>query len=293
MDLVEAFRTLQPIGPHLPAAQQRAAQESARVLYGLLARLAQRELRRSDFGDDERDSVVSTVLFRMVSQGPRGAREGDPSDADGVTGWLCTAIRNAGRDLQRARRNHRSLDAQDQDGRTLGERVTADDRAGDDAHYESAAANRREAAVRQAGRVLHAVVIPRAVQSKERKSQGAGERLHVTLVELRAAAMDERDVQELAEAEMKAAGEKIEPRGLARRRAALDKRFQRAREAVLAEVEVMREEGLIDAALYAALGVQIQAELYLQKRKDSLLASRTRDATRRSSARLSGGFTLS
>lgn len=293
MDLVAAFRSLQPIGAHLGATERRDAQNAARVLYGTLTRLAQRELRRSDFGDDDRDSVVSTVLYRMVAQGPRGARAGDPTDEDGVTGWLVTAVRNAGRDLQRGRRRHRSLDEVNENGQSLGERLRVDDRSAEEVQQQASAAQQQDAALDKAGRVLHAVVIPRAVRNKERKAEGAGARLHVTLVELRAAAMAENDVASLAEAELRAAGQPFDKKELGKRRAALDKRFQRAREAVLAEVEAMREEGLLDAALHAALGVRIQAELYLQKRKDSLLAATTREAIRRRGERLSGGFTLS
>lgn len=305
MDLVEAFVSLQPLAPHLSAAEARAACDAARVLHGELVVLSRQQLPRRSFSDDDRDSVVSTVLYRMVKLGPRRGRPGDPSDLSGVRVWLVTAVRNAGRDILRQRRPTRSLDDDNANSasslaaevsRAMADASGQTDRGADGSSVSEQQARevREDNLERQAQRMLHAIVLPRAIRSKERVSPGAGERLQVTLVELQSAASAGRDVQEIAAAELAQDPRTIAtPQALQKRRAAIDKRFQRAREAVLAEIDMMRKDDQIDDAMVASLSLAVQEVLYLQRRRDSVLASHVRAAAYKRDRRLSGGFSVS
>jgi len=305
MDLVEAFVSLQPLAPHLSPAEARAARDAARVLHGELVVMSRQQLPGRSFSDDDRDTVVSTVLYRMVKLGPRRGRPGDPTDLSGVRVWLVTAVRNAGRDILRQRRPTRSLD--DDSSSSAASLAAEVSRAMADASGQadrgadgSSVAEQQDQAARevnlerQAHTMLHAVVLPRAVRTKERAAPGAGERLQVTLIELQAAASAGRDVQEIAAAELaQDPAAAATPQALQKRRAAIDKRFQRAREAVLAEIDLMRKEDQINDAMVARLSLAVQEVLYLQRRRDSVLANHVRAAAVKRDRRLSGGFSVS
>lgn len=305
MDLVEAFASLQPLAPHLTPAEARSARDGARLLHAELVVLSRQQLPRRSFSDDDRDSVVSTVLYRMVKLGPRRGRPGDPTDLSGVRVWLVTAVRNAGRDILRQRRPTRSLDEEAANGghalaaevsRAMADATGQSDRGADGssvAEQQSAAA--REATLeREAHTMLHAIVLPRTIRTKERAAPGAGERLQITLVDLQAAVSAGRDVQEIAAAEVaQDPNADNTPQALQKRRAAIDKRFQRAREAVLAEIDLMRKENQINDAMVARLSLAVQEVLYLQKRRDSVLANHVRAAAHKRDRRLSGGFSAS
>lgn len=274
MDLLAAFRQLQPITPGLPAAQRRVVRESASLLFAELHRLAARDVRGFGFSHADRDNIVQTVLYRLLQAGPRGVREHDPQSADAVSGWLTQAVRNAMRDLFRKRKKRVQPRSFSQDGteRDWFAEQPADDSVDDGVLIERLEHRRMADVVRRARTRIWAVLVPRAVARKERRSPGAGARLHLTLEELRSAVLEGVDVGEVARRSLVAEGIAPISRVVGKRRAALDKRYQRAREALLAVVDEDVDRGDVNATMGRALVIVVQDELYLQRRKDALVA---------------------
>jgi hypothetical protein len=89
-------------------------------------------------------------------------------------------------------------------------------------------------------------------------------------MELRRAVKDEIDVNALAADSLRADGFDVTDERLSRRRAALDKRYQRVREACLDGIESDELAGHINANEARAMVVLVQQELYLQRRSDSI-----------------------
>ena len=294
MDLLAAFRQLQPISPGLPSPQRRVVREAASLLFAELHRLAARDVRGFGFSDADRDNIVQTVLYRLLQAGPRGVREHDPQSADAVSGWLTQAVRNAMRDLFRKRKKRVQPRSFGKDGveRDWFAEQPADDSVDDGVAIERLEGRRAAEVVQQARTRLWAVLVPRAVARKERRSPGAGARLLLTLEDLREAVAAELDVNEIARRSLVAGGIAVTPPGLTKRRSALDKRFQRAREALLSVIDEDADRGDVASFVGQAMLLVLQDELYLQRRKDSLVA-RDRPGGRRPTARsASGGIIL-
>ncbi len=278
MDLLAAFRQLQPLTPGLPESHRRVVSEAAQLLFAELHRIAGRDVRGFGFSEADRDNVVQTVLYRMLQSGPRGVREHDPQSADAVCGWLTQAVRNAMRDLFRKRKHvvqPRSVGKDGQEHDWFAQQPSDD--SVDDGLIVERLERRRASEVVQRARVrLWTVLVPRAVARKERRSPGAGGRLHVTLEELRAAVAEGLDVGEVARRSLVAEGIPAVAPALGKRRTALDKRYQRAREAMLAVIDEDADSGAVVALVGKAMVLVMQDELYLQRRENSLVArSRT------------------
>ncbi|MCO4761534.1 MAG: hypothetical protein KC502_08530 [Myxococcales bacterium] len=274
MDLLAAFRQLQPLTAKLSPADRRLVQRSAQLLFAELHRLAGREVRGFGFSEADRDNVVQTILYRMVAAGPRGVREHDPQSADAVSGWLTQAVRNAMRDMFRKRKHFAQPRSIGTDGkeRDWFAQQPADDSVDDGLLVDRLERRRMAEVIKRARTRLWAVLVPRAVSRKERRSAGAGARLHLTLEELRGAVAEGIDVGEVARRALIAEGNEPIKRVLGKRRTALDKRFQRAREALLAVIDEDVDRGDVDEVMGRALVLVVQDELYMQRRKDSLAA---------------------
>ncbi len=291
MELLSAFRELQPVTPGLHPEVRARVRDAARVLFSELHRLAEREFRGRGLNDADRDGVVQTILYRLLQAGPRGVRENDPQSSDAVTGWLTQAVRNAARDVFRKRKRlvHPRGFGEEGHEQDWFAQQPADESVDDGAIIDRLERARAGHAVARARSRLWSVLVPRAVARKERRSPGAGARLHGSLEELRKAVAAGSDVNELARQSLIAEGVDADRKTLGKRRAALDKRFQRAREAVLAMIDEERDRGDIDELIAKALVFVVQEELYMQRRGDSLAAKhrRTSPAAHRTA---SGGW---
>lgn len=278
MRLVDAFCDIQPVGPDAPAAKRDRLQTAARILLQELEDLARREMRSSDFSAADRDTVVQTVAYRLVKAGPRGRREGDPQRDGEVRGWLSIAVRNASRDLIR-RRARFAWPTMDRDSRQPAdpvERLRAGEPTDDTPLAEQVDRRRAEALLEQSRRTLYALTVPAIVARKNGRSPGAGDRFKETIDELRRAVRDSLSIEDLARQSLEADGMDVDPSKIAARRAALDKRFQRAREACLEAIDADLRGGAIDEDQVRATRLVLQHELYVQQRSDGVVAKARR-----------------
>jgi DNA-directed RNA polymerase specialized sigma24 family protein len=100
MNLVDAFRETAPVEGDSATRSRR--HEAAALLYEELHFLAAKTWPRMD--DSDRSDVASEVLVRMMNNGPRGCREGDPATDGAVRAYLRESIVNGLRDLLRRRK---------------------------------------------------------------------------------------------------------------------------------------------------------------------------------------------
>jgi len=101
MNLVDAFREIAPVEG--TGAVQARRREAAALIYDALCSLAAKMWQRMDQSD--RDDAASEVLLRMMNNGPRGCREGDPASGAAVRAYLRESVRNGLRDLFRRRKH--------------------------------------------------------------------------------------------------------------------------------------------------------------------------------------------
>ena len=273
MRLIDAFREIGPIMVEMNRSEISRMQSAARLILATLDELVQRELRGRDFSAADRDAVTQDIAFRLVRSGPRGVRPGDPDHDGGVRGWLTFAVRNGARDIWRRRARFRQPGRPgdlDRGGDPL-DRLPADDSVGDEAMTTAIDKGRAAAILAAARKYLFAVLVPSVVARKDARSPRAGQRFQAAFLELRRAVRDEVDVNALAAESLRADGFEVTGERLSRRRAALDKRYQRVREALLDRVEREERAGEIDALTARAMVALVQEELYLQRRSDAVV----------------------
>ena len=217
MNLVDAFREIGPVESDDTTVVRRRG--AATVIFGELSLLSQKIWTRFDVAD--REDVASRVLFRLMNNGPRGVRHGDPATEAAVRAYLRAALKNGLRDLLR-RRKHTEM-PEDFD--------PADPALGPD---ERASQLEAHTALEWAQEEMFNALLPE-LASRTR----AGKALIETVQQLRAIAAGRLTVQELVGSEC--AGDNT-PEAVRRARNRLDQRFSRAFARIHEAIEALADQ---------------------------------------------------
>lgn len=264
MNLVDALAQLRPVPAGADGPEQLRLRSAARLLLAALRDVALYELPANRFSASDRDNVIQDVLYRLLRAGPRGQRHGDPTDDSGVRRWLRRAVRNGRNDRWRRQRHETTVESgayrRALDHAALAQPTTQPQHLA-----------RARALLAAAREHLEDHMLPAIAAMKEHRSPGAGERFSANIGELRQAVLQGVPVSALVERGLQAEGGAVTAARSRSRRAALDKRFQRLREPILAAIEADHTAGVIDTDMRSALLVLVRTELYLQERSDALV----------------------
>jgi hypothetical protein len=220
MNLVEALREIGPARGEAAAVRQRAAE----LIHGELRHFVEHTWLRID--PDDREEAAARVIVRLIHNGPRGERAGDPTTPGGVRAFLRKSFGNSIRDL--LRRQKRWIDMGD-------EFDVADLRRGPS---EEASQREQTALVRAAERALFERVLPEVAASSK-----IGRALLDSFEQLRAVRDGKTTVAELVKQECAA---DAHPHAEKKARNRLDQRFSRAFTRLNREIETRLSDGRLD-----------------------------------------------
>jgi hypothetical protein len=219
MNLVEALREIGPARGDAAVVELRV--RAAELVHAELRHLAEHSWQR--IGEADREDAASQVMLRLINNGPRGDRAGDPTTPDGVRAFLRAAFGNGVRDMLRRQRKWVEMG----EGFEVADvrRGPSEEAARREEHREKIAAEG----------VLFGEIVPRL---GERSRNGAA--LLTAVEQLRQVHDGRTTVATLVSAEC---GGDSDPLAVRKGRNRLDQRFSRAFARIHAEVDAWLVEG--------------------------------------------------